>query len=205
VILFKEECFGQDFFNAAEFRAISDLFSRAQRGVCFSGKFAAEISEKMSRAYAQHGVRRFVSFIGILNDLAEQEDYRLLASADYKPPVLPPDMNRLSKVLDFLTRNFQKPLSLQEIAAEAYMSPTAFCRYFKEHTNKTVIRFLNELRVGHAKKLLTQDRSNVSEIHYDCGFPNASNFYEQFSKIAGCSPLKFRKQQEGRLINRSRI
>jgi AraC-like DNA-binding protein len=179
---------------------VKDMLARAQRGISFSGKSAASVSQKISKAYNQHGVRRFIAFIDILNDLAEISEYRHLSSVDYKPTILADDMNRLNKVIDFLTKNFQRPLSLEQIAAEAFMSPTAFCRYFKEHTNKTVIRFVNELRVGHAKKLLTHDRSNVSDIHYDCGFPNASNFYEQFNKIAGCSPLKFRKQQEGRLL-----
>jgi len=97
--------------------------------------------------------------------------------------------------------NFNKHLQLGDIASQAYMSPTAFCRYFKLHTNKTVVSFLNELRIGYAKKLLIENEHSVSDIHYLCGFHNASNFYEQFKRAAGCSPLQFRKRHENKALN----
>lgn len=199
VILFREESFGNGFFNIKELRSILEMFRRAQQGICFSGRKAISVSKKIAVAYGQSGVNRFISFIDILNDLAESGEYKLLSSEGYRPPLFTSDMQRLNRVVDHLMGNFQMSIKLDDVAALAYMSPTAFCRYFKNHTNKTVFRFLNELRVGLAKKLLLEDKNNISDIHYVCGFHNASNFYEQFKKIAGCSPLQFRKQHESRL------
>lgn len=199
VILFREESFGQEFFNIKELKNIREMFRRAQQGICFKGRTAAIAAEKIINAYEQNGAKRFISFVDILNDLAESKEYKLLTSEGYRPPLFTSDMQRLNKVVDHLMENFQKPIKLDDVASLAYMSPTAFCRYFKNHTNKTVFRFLNELRVGFAKKLLLEDKDNISDIHYVCGFNNASNFYEQFKKIAGCSPLQFRKQYVNRL------
>ncbi|HEY0668024.1 MAG TPA: AraC family transcriptional regulator [Sphingobacteriaceae bacterium] len=199
VILFKEESFGKEFFNISELKKIKEMFSRAQRGISFNGRTAATVSGKILNAYEQNGAKRFISFVEILNDLAESKEYKLLTSEGYRPPLFTSDMQRLNKVVDHLMENFQKPIKLDDVASLAYMSPTAFCRYFKNHTNKTVFRFLNELRVGFAKKLLLEDKDNISDIHYLCGFRNASNFYEQFKKIAGCSPMQFRKGHEARL------
>lgn len=196
VILFRQENFGERFFNISELRQIQEMCTRAQRGICFTGQTGIDASEKIADAYRKSGVKRFLTFIDLLNDLSESTEYRLLSSVSYKSELFAADMQRLNKVFDYLMLNFDQPLKLEEIAAQAYMSTTAFCRYFKSHTNKTVFNFLNELRVGHARKLLIEGNSNISDIHYSCGFPNASNFYEQFKKIAGCTPLRFRKQHD---------
>lgn len=194
VVLFRPENFGEHFFNISELKAIQEMFARAQRGISFTGKTNASASEKIAAAFREKGVKRFILFIDLLNDLAESSEYRMLSGVAYKPYLFATDMQRLNKVFDYLMLNFNRSLKLEEIASEACMSPTAFCRYFKSHTNKTVFNFLNELRVGYAKKLLIENNNNVSDIHYLCGFHNASNFYEQFKKITGYSPLQFRKQ-----------
>src|SRR5690606_25847739 len=174
VVLFKTESFGNGFFDISELKKIKELFARAERGVCFSGRTSQSVAKKIVDAYSHTGVKRFTLFIDILNDLAESPEYRLLSSIGYKSTLFDNDMQRLNKVFDYLTLNFNRPLRLDEIATKAYMSPTAFCRYFKSHTNKTVIGFLNELRIGHAKKLLIENKSNISDIHFSCGFHNAS-------------------------------
>jgi AraC-like DNA-binding protein len=200
VILFNETSFGKDFFNLSELKGIRELFDRAGRGICFTGKTSKHISDKIEKAYLKKGVERFIAFIAILNDMANSTEYRLLVSTGYSTSLIESDMLRLNKVFDYLTINFSKQIRLDEVASLACMSSTAFCRYFKSHTNKSVIQFLNELRVGHAKKLLIETNENIGNIHFVCGFVNASNFYEQFRKITSCSPLEFRKRHRAKNI-----
>jgi len=74
------------------------------------------------------------------------------------------------------------------------MTKNAFCKYFKKRTNKTYVRFLNELRVEHASKLLMDKKeASIADIAYECGFKNLSNFNRQFRMIKECNPKKFKK------------
>lgn len=201
VILFREDSFGKDFFNALEFKKIKELLIKAQRGIRFTGKTASRIAEKIAKAYGQHGISRFIAFIDIMDDLSQSKEFTYLTSVHYKSVSLGSDMERMSAVLDYIMNNFREPIRLKDIADCAYMSPTAFCRYFKAHTNKTVVSFINEVRISYAKKLLIESDDKISDICYLCGFSNASNFYEQFKKIAGCSPLQYRNENESSELN----
>lgn len=195
VILFKQDCWGDNFFNLPEFRHLQQLFKKAERGIRFTGATQRAVALKMATAYALKGARRFALFVQILEDLYESRDGELLASEAYESNNLGADMQRINAVLDFMVRNFHRPVKLDEAAAQAFMSPTSFCRYFKARTNKSFGRLLNELRVGHAKKLLVENNRNVDQICLESGFVNASNFFKQFRVIAGCTPAQYRKQQ----------
>ncbi len=201
VILFTEECFGETFFQTPELRCIKELILRSRRGIHFFGKTQALVADKITKAYEEEGIRRFLSFIDILSELAESQEYTLLTQPGYREAMQVGDMQRLNKVLDYLFTHFCQSIRLEAVAAEAHMSPTAFCRYFKSHTNKTLIEFINELRVGHAHKLLMENQRNISQICYESGFNNISNFYQQFQKVTGKSPKEYRNEQLEKLWN----
>jgi AraC-like DNA-binding protein len=89
---------------------------------------------------------------------------------------------------------FNTDISLETISEVANMTKNAFCKYFKKRTNKTYFRFLNELRIEHACKLLIDDNDMaIADIAYKSGFKNLSNFNRQFKFIKGINPNKFRK------------
>jgi len=77
------------------------------------------------------------------------------------------------------------------------MNKATFCRYFKKITHKTYFQFLNEIRIGHACKLLIEEENkNITDVAFLSGFNNMSNFNRQFKLIKGKSPssyLKLRK------------
>jgi AraC-like DNA-binding protein len=83
---------------------------------------------------------------------------------------------------------------LEEVAKIANMSTTAFCRYFKSHTNKTYTQFLNEVKIGNACKLLIDNELSISQVCYETGFNNIPHFNNQFKKIIGHSPSQYRYQ-----------
>jgi AraC-like DNA-binding protein len=74
------------------------------------------------------------------------------------------------------------------------MSIPAFCSYFKKCTKKTYVDFLNEIRIGHACKLLIDTQKSVLEISYESGFNTLANFNKQFLKLKQLTPSGFRKQ-----------
>lgn len=200
VILFRESCFGNDFFSVPEMTRISDLLLRAERGIKFEGKMKERIARLIIDAYELEGSKQFIALISILDELASTEEYSYLCSAGYDQKVQASDLSRLNSVLDYLMKNFHKSIKLEEAASVANMSPNAFCRYFKARTNRTVIQFVNELRIGHAHKLLVETQSNIDQVAFDSGFRNLSNFYEQFQKITGKSPFRFRKEHNQKVF-----
>lgn len=192
--VFTEESFGKDFFNIPEMSKVKQLLSKSSRGIKFEGKTKLRVTEKILESFHQTGVEQFISLVGILNELSISEEYTFLSTIGYDQKVQASDMQRLNGVLDFLMKNFRNEIKLEQVANIASMSPTSFCRYFKSRTNKTVIQFLNEIRIGHAHKLLIETQYNMDQVSAESGYKNVSNFYEQFQKITGKSPFKFRKE-----------
>jgi AraC-like DNA-binding protein len=90
-----------------------------------------------------------------------------------------------------MIENFHQNISLNTVSDIIGMTPTSFCRYFKKHTKKSFHMVLNEIRVGHACKLLIENKMNISGISYESGFNNISNFNEQFKKIKGITPSQY--------------
>lgn len=71
------------------------------------------------------------------------------------------------------------------------MSPTALCRYFKKHTGKTLFAFLNEIRIGHACKLMIEENVSISNASYESGYNNLSHFNYQFKRMKKVTPSEY--------------
>jgi AraC-like DNA-binding protein len=184
----------RDLLMYEEMEPVRSLFLRAQRGIKFGDELTKKVGEMILAAYQQSGPEQLVSFLNILKEMAETSDYRYLCSPNYRQKVDEHDLSKLDSVLDYLIMNYKNEVRLEDVADIANMSLTAFCRYFKERTFKTVIQFLNEIRIEHAQKLLIESQYNVDKISLECGFHNITNFYQQFQKITGTTPLNFRKK-----------
>lgn len=193
VILFKENCFGENFFSLPEMKIVHDLIERSSRGIKFYGEARDKVIQYLVDACDRPVLQQFTLLINILETLALTKDFSYLCSAGYDQKIQASDLVRLNTVVDYLMKNFREPIKLDVVAEISNMTSTAFCRYFKSRTNKTVIQFINELRIGYAHKLLAETNYNVEQICFESGFHNVSNFYEQFKKSTGKSPFKFRK------------
>lgn len=200
VILFREDCFGKDFFNIQEMKEVKNLLIKAGRGLKFFGNTKYSVIRKILAAYEQSELERFVSLIQILRELSLSKEYSLLSSIGYVQQTLNSDMHQLDIILDYIMKNFRNEIKLEQISKLANMSPTAFCRYFKSRTNKTLMQFINELRIGYAKRMLVESNDNISTICFDCGYNNISNFYDHFHKITGSLPSQFREAHYNKLI-----
>ena len=84
-------------------------------------------------------------------------------------------------------------LRLAQLADIAGMSPSAFSRFFKSHTGRTLSEYIIEQRLGYASRMLVDTTNSVAEICYACGFNNLSNFNRIFKKKKNCSPTEFRE------------
>jgi AraC-like DNA-binding protein len=104
------------------------------------------------------------------------------------------DCDRINDVYQFILDNYTSNPTLEEVARVACMSTTAFCRYFKKHTNKTYVQFLNEVRIGNATKLLIDGRLTISQVCFETGFNNFNHFNNIFKRITNFTPGQYQHQ-----------
>ncbi|MCG8475350.1 MAG: AraC family transcriptional regulator [Cytophagales bacterium] len=193
-VFFTETSFGEKFFSLPEAYLIKRLLQKSVRGLMFKKVARQKIASKMRVLYQKEGFDRMLYFLELLQEMARTEDIEFLSSIGYSRYLRESDSKKINDVFEFVLANFSKPIKLQEVADIANMSVTSFCRYFKLRTRKTFSLFLNEIRVGHACKLLKENQFNISEICYECGFNNISNFNRQFKAITDFTPTEYKKR-----------
>jgi AraC-type DNA-binding domain-containing proteins len=193
-LFFKREIFNPDFIRLPEMNNIRELIERSRRGIKFLGNSKLRISDFMNRSVNDTGIRKVVNLLSLLELMATSEEYELLASVGFTDSVNSEDFERFNKVYRYMVKNFAKPIKLEEVSSLIGLSPTAFCRYFKERTKKTFVEYLNEMRIGYSKKLLIEGKMKISIISEEAGFTNLSNFIVQFKKTVGMSPSQYQKR-----------
>ncbi|MCF1713719.1 AraC family transcriptional regulator [Flavihumibacter sp. RY-1] len=191
---FREEFWGQDFLELPENKKIKDLFLRAKRGLQITGKTKTSVSFLLKELLDSEGSERIVLLLQVLNEIAKSKSVKLLSTQGFQPAHLEgKETEKINQIFKYSLDHFKNKITLNDVAANANISPNSFCRYFKQHTRKTYNRFLQELRVGHASKLLIENKLNITQICYESGFNNITNFYKAFKKITGKTPLSFQK------------
>lgn len=193
VIYFDHELLSESLLKKEEFYNINKLAENSTRGMEFYGKTRNKINKLMPKIAKERGFTRIMKLFEIIDILANSEEYNLLASPGYVNAFKGDDAEKMRLVYEYVMQNFKTRISLEEIAGMLNMTTTSFCRYFKPRANKTFTRFVNEIRIGHARKLLLEDNFNISQISYECGFNALSNFNRQFKAIVNMSPYEFRK------------
>ena len=193
-LFFKREIFDPNFIRLPEMNNIRDLIERSRRGLKFTGNSKLEITRFIRSSVSDVGVRKVTNLLTLLELMATSTEYELLASVGFTNSVNSEDFERFNKVYKFLVKNLAFTMSLEEGSTLVGLTPTAFCRYFKERTKKTFVEYLNEMRIGYSKKLLLENKMKISTISGEVGFPNLSNFISQFKKVTGMSPSQFQKQ-----------
>jgi AraC-like DNA-binding protein len=190
-IYFNEDYLGSSFWQLEEMKSIKKFISRTSRGIQFLDKpkeTAASIIYKMKDA---NGVDKLVLFLSLVKKLAESKGKFLAVSpsGDFKTE----EGKRMNAILQFTFRESHRKIYLDEVADIANLSVEAFCRYFKQHTQKTYTNFLNEVRVSSACRLLINKDLTVQDVCYQAGFNNLSNFNRIFKRVIGKQPSKYLK------------
>ena len=99
----------------------------------------------------------------------------------------------IKKILDYINLNYSQPLTAAELTALSNYSEYYFMKLFKQYTGKTLIAYINDLRIEKAKPMLLHSDSSVTEIALEVGFNNTSYFIKKFQQATGMSPHKFRR------------
>ena len=170
-----------------------ELIEKASRGMQFFGETHKKVTDLLKDISEISGLKKIIGFLNIIELLSHSKEFELLASVSYKNLYDEKDTKRINAVYQFLMQNFHRDISLKEISTVSNMSPTAFCRFFKSRTQKSFIQFLNELRVGHACKLLQDKDYSISDVCYQSGYNNLTNFNKFFRMIKDKTPSEYRR------------
>lgn len=178
--------------------AVRQLLRRAQYGLRFSSAVSRAIGPLMEALAGQSGLPQLLSVLSILNQLATDANACLLASDGYHLAPGVAETERMKRIIEFMLLHFRDEIRIDQIASVAGMAPAAFCRYFKNRTRKTFIEYLNELRIGHARKLLITTDLSIGQVGLECGFNNSSHFHRQFRNSTGLTPFQFQMVSKGK-------
>lgn len=192
VVQMRPDFLGDSFFEIPEMKGIQSLFERAKKGLSFFGESKEVIGKKIERLYQLSKFDQVLSVLEIFRDLSLSKEYKILNANGFSVVTAPQDNDRLNKVLNYIRTNFQHPISLAEICDLVSMTEPSFCRYFKKVTNKTFTQFLNEYRLVHASKLLSEKQISITEVCFESGFSNYSHFVTQFKAFTGKNPSAYR-------------
>jgi AraC-like DNA-binding protein len=193
VIQFSRESLGGDLLRKHELQPVREFLDEARFGFEFHGATADEATGLILAMERQSSFERFLQLLRLLHLFAASDEKRPLASPAYSPSLKERDISRLDLVLGYLRKNKNGSVTLDEAAAVAKMSPKSFCRFFKANTGKTLVDYLHELRIGEACRLLLETDATISEIAFECGFNNLSNFNRRFRERKGMSPREYRR------------
>ena len=194
VLHFLPTCIGEDFLLLPEARFLPCLFEKAKQGMLIINKTREKVAELILSATKTENLDRVISLLSILNILSETEDYQTIAKTNTFYQSDKYETERLNVVCNYTLSNYSKVITLGEIASISNLTITSFCRYFKLMTKKTYYDFLTEIRISHACRFLIEDKFSVDQIAERCGFYNIPNFYRQFKKVVGITPLTYKRR-----------
>lgn len=194
VIYLKKTWLEKEVLRLPKTGRLKKLLESALRGIKFTGASRLLIGQIASRISRAEGLQKSIDLLSILCEMSESKEYHLLASPNYLLNYNEHETARLNQVYEYVMRNFTSEITLEAAADVANMTANAFSRYFKKQTQKNFSNFVNEIRVGHACKLLQKKDLNITQVCYESGFLSITNFNKFFKRLTGKSPLEYRKQ-----------
>ena len=194
VVQFKRDFLGSKFLDIPEMEKVQNLFEIAKSGIVFYGETKAILGYKLENLDKKNNFERLIVLLEVLYELSTTDEFRILNADGFTMPTEIKDNDRINVIFNFVKTNFKEEIKLTKIAELSNMTVPSFCRYFKKITNKTFTQFVNEYRLVHASKLLSEQQLSITEVCFESGFNNFSYFNKSFKKFTGKSPSNYRNE-----------
>ena len=192
-IFFNEEQVGELSLQFSEFNWLNRFLEQAKLGGKALGGLKEEIAIKMYEIFSSNQFDRLMQFLQLVKELSTDQQWQPLLEQVAKR-VREQDGKRLDDIFSYTLSNYHKSITIEQIADVANMNKSSFCRYFKQHTRKSYIDFLNEYRIQKACGLLSDPDKSIAQVAYEVGFANLSNFNRQFKRMKNQTPRDFRNE-----------
>ncbi len=179
-------------FLLPELKPLENLFRDSKGGFKVPAVCNAGIADRMSNIQRATNIDQFVQFLSLLHMLSKITPRPAPLAQQTDTYITEGEGLRMANIYNYINQHYHREISLEEVAAEAHLTPQAFCRYFKKHTGITFIAFLNRRRINEACKGLTEGRfDSIANVAYSCGFNSITNFNRVFKTVTGDSPKTY--------------
>lgn len=194
VVQFLPESLGS-VVDLPEMEGIKTLIEHSTRGIWFRGERAHFVGQLMTELVNRTGSSRLIGLLQCLDELSNIPDTTQLATPVYLSSFDKKSDLRIQIVCQYINSHLTDfELDLGCIPKLVEMNPSAFSRFFKKTTGRTLTRYVNELRIGLACRKLSDSNQTILDISFQVGFGNLSNFNRRFREIKGVTPRQFRNK-----------
>ncbi len=199
-IQFHKDLFDERFLKRNQLSFVKSMLERSQRGILFSNETVLALKDRLLSLDKKTGFDSVLELLSVLHDLSISRNTRTLSDLSFTNEKFYYNSRRIEKVFEYMNTNYNKSVSLAEVSRIANMPEASFSRFIKKRTGKTFIDSLNEIRLGHASRMLIDTTNTIAEIAYKCGFNNISNFNRIFKRKKFCIPKEFRETYTGNRV-----
>jgi AraC-like DNA-binding protein len=194
LIQFSENFISDTMKVLPELGPFEPVLEASRRGVLFGIETSRQVAPLMNEVQQAQGVRRIELFMMIVGLLSRAQDAQLLASPSYLPDPSGYMSAGINKALAYIRENLTKSFDETDLAAIAGQSTGAFSRAFRRHTGMSLVQYVKRLRINLACQILmSDDHASITDICFEVGFNNLSNFNRQFLAEKGMTPSRFRR------------
>ncbi|WP_200975817.1 AraC family transcriptional regulator [Echinicola sp. 20G] len=190
VIQFDQEIFGSTFLKMPELSQILK-FIKQNQGFSINYKNQDGLIPKVEQLVSAEGFEHMGILLQVLDTISTRTENQILTNEhintfDAK--------GIIDEIMEYTFTHFKENIKVEEVANMAKMSTSNFRRFFKLNTKKSYSKFLKEIRIAHACKLLKDKNLFVSQIFHECGYRNITNFNRQFKEIKNVTPSAYRAE-----------
>ncbi len=181
------------FSGMPEFHGIEQLLAQSTKGLFFKGIRDTDLEAKLLELSKVKGITKLLALFELLDAFCEHETIIPLNSSGYKMVHKKHQEDRILKVCNYIHERYKDDLSISELAGLVAMNNASFCRFFKRTLGKTVVEYINDLRISHVCNQIQNTREPIYRIAYDTGFSSIAHFNKQFKRSTGRTPTQYRR------------
>ncbi len=193
VVHFTKHFLGESFLMLPELKSVYHLLTGNNNGLQLQKTLQNKIAKEISALEKLNGLNSITQLLHCLHAISTSNEYQVI-TANFSLTPSSKENSVIEKVFEYSLKNYLKHITLEEVAAIAEMSIPTFCRFFKKNIKKSYFDFLQELRIGHACKLLQTGNHNILDVCYNSGYNSWAHFSKQFKQIKQVTPSQYRKQ-----------
>ncbi len=194
VLQFREDFLLQSSRPFDDLIELKRLFKKAKRGLEIKGETKIEAIKLLKRIGSKKGLKRYILLLKLLLLLEKSEECIPICNSKYASTITVTQLGRMKVIFEYLEANYLKDIKISDAAAIINLTDSAFYKFIKRHTKKKFTQVLNEYRIEHATKRLTNTTMTIAEVCFDAGFKNLSYFNRRFKEIQQLTPSEYREQ-----------